>query len=236
MATEFKNGATSTQKVKILSHARTGEGTKLDKTAITYTRTDGVGNGAALTASKFTSDFTNEEKLLIKGAETGNDGGEVVLIKEFTQKEGADHGYWNLKTLAPISTFVEKPQKPAYKASYSKPSTTTATPARSGYNEAGVKAGAVLHDAVAVAIAVNGKSTTTVQVATIARELLALSTQLEEEVRNGNYNNTSTNSANSTNGSTNNVSKLSSVNKATVLDELKEFDSLDDLNSIDIDL
>lgn len=229
MATEFKNGSLSTQKVKINSYVREGEGTPLDKTIITYTRTDGQGDGKEMKATKFTSEFTKEEITLLK--EVSSNKGELVLVKEFTEgkaKDGTPRGYWNLKTISPISTFVEKPQKPPYKPSSYKTNSNTTSYTKGGYNEAGVKSGAVLHDAVAVAIAVNGKATTATQIASIARELLQLSTQLEEEVRNGDYNSPS---------ATIQLSKdLNKVEKPTVLNDPLEFDSLDTLDSIDIDL
>ena len=222
---EFTNKQESMQKAKVLSYERQGEGTKLDKIVLTYIRTDTEKPSTTMTTSKFTNLFTDEEQTLLKSAKETK--GEVVLVKVFDQKPGAEKGYWNLKTIQAVDTYV----KIATKASNGRaPQTAEAKSvyqSKGGYNEAGVKAGAVLHDAVAVAIAIHGKAVSVSSVATVARELLALSTQLENEVRDGFYN-SKTPSVN--------TRDATSTSKPTVLDTLTKFDSLDDLDTFNIDL
>lgn len=169
----YKNGQESSQLAKIIGYERTGKDTKLDKITITYERQDG-NNKEPMKGSKFTSAFTEEEKNLIKDSKSN--GTAVNIVKMFQGKEGAPGGgYWNLKSIKPASEFKEKPKTQANGKSFGgKP-----------FNEAGVKAGAVLHDAVAVAIAQHGKEVTTAKIETIAKELLILSTKLEEQVREG---------------------------------------------------
>ena len=84
----------------------------------------------------------------------------------------------------------------------------------------------MLHDAVAVAIAQYGKSVTSAHVATLAQELLAISTNLENQIREGN-------------------TPKQTITKATAPPAIVEskkaepepsFDTLDDLDSIEIDL
>lgn len=220
--TEFKNGQESAQKTKVTGYTRTGEGTKLDKTTITYVRTDGQGDGKEMTASKFTSNFSEEEKTLLKSI---NGGGEAVIVKVFEKKDGAPNGFWNLKALKPISEYVA-PVKKEYALNNKWGNKTNATSSKSSYDQTGAKVGGVLHDAVAMAVANNGTNVKTYHVASIARELLSLSLQLENEVRNGKYDNSiSINTNNSL-----------PVTEPSVDNELESFDSLDDLDNLEIEL
>lgn len=215
----FKNGTESQQKGKITGYERTGEGTKADKITINYTRTDDDSNRMS-TASKLTSNFSNEEKEMLKSA--SKNGEELVLVKVFEQKEGAEKGYWNLKEIKSSNSFVAKP-----KSTFT-PKGSASFAGKTPYNEAGVKVGATLHDAVAIVIAQHGNKTTVEQVGKIARELLKLSMTLEQEVKSGGHTETTT---------------ATSIQKPTIsktLDSPKADSSLDDLDddfeSLEIEL
>lgn len=209
----FTNGQESQQKGKITGYERIGEGTKVDKITINYIRTDNDSNQAS-TASKLTSNFSNEEKEMLKSA--AKNGDELVLVKVFAQKEGASQGFWNLKEIKAASTFTAKPKpafnKPAFNGGGGGNSFATKTP----YNEAGVKVGATLHDAVAIVVAQQGTKTSVEQVGKVARELLKLSMALEQEVKSGEYNKP-------------NESKPSQETK-TITQSIKADSSLDDLD------
>ena len=206
---ELTTGSTSTQKVKLLSANRVGKGSQIDKIELSYKRTDNKADGKEMKTSKFTSDFTDDEKSLLKEVSNGKDNSELVIIKELFQKDGKN--YWNLKTVKPVSTYTP----PTYNnsKSYSK----------GGYNEAGIKVGAVLHDATTIATSQKGSKVTVSDVETAARELLTLSVTLEKEVKNGMFS-----SSNNTNAT-----------PATTTTEEDSFASLDDISSdddFDIDL
>lgn len=220
----FKNGQESVQKAKVLNYERTGEGTKADKIIITYIRTDNTDN-KELQASKLTSTFTAEEKALLQEAKKNQS--EVTLTKVFSQPEGAEKGYWNLSTIKAASEFVAKPPSKFNGNKFSGPSTQGNS--KPAFDSSGAKAGGVLHDAVAVAVAKYGKEVTSEHVATLAQELLAISTALETQIRN------ETNGVTSTASPKKTETVAAIAAKKQVVEE-PSFDTLDDLDSIEIDL
>jgi len=207
----FKNGQESTQKITNVKYTRVGEGTKGDRISITYNRVDGNNPTQEMTTAKLTASFTEDEKKLLK--ESVETKGELTITKVFDQKEGSDKGYWNLKEIKPADSFVPK-------VSNSFKNNKTSKPA---FDSSGAKAGGVLHDAVAVSIAQKGKDVTVADISDIARKLLKLSTELEDEVRSG-------------------ISTVSNSDKQEVMSKpatskvTDNFDSLDDLDSLEIEL
>ena len=111
---------------------------------------------------------------VLKGLKAGD---KFVVVK---QKEGE---YWNLSEFTSADTYIARP-----KSTFT-PSSSYGARAKSADNTpkstAGVKVGAVLHDAVALAVGA-GKPTVT-QVEKIARELLAVSIALEKDVDSGKF-------------------------------------------------
>lgn len=216
----FKNGQESIQKAKVLNYERTGEGTKADKIIITYIRTDSQ-DSKELQASKLTSTFTAEEKTLLQEAKKNQS--EVTLTKVFSQAEGAEKGYWNLSTIKAASEFVAKPPSNFKGGKFAGNTQSTSKPA---FDSSGAKAGGVLHDAVAVAIAQHGKSVTSAHVAALAQELLGISTNLENQIREGNAPKPTLTKA----------TAPPAVVEAKKAEPEPSFDTLDDLDSIEIDL
>lgn len=218
----FKTGQTSVQKGKITSYERVGEGTKGDRITITYTRTDEGGDATKqVTANKLYSSFSTTEKELLKEAATTK--GELTLTKTFTQTPGEEEGkgFWNLTGIGPASDFVPKPPttNKFNKGGY------TGAKSSNIYDSAGAKAGGVLHDAVAVSIAQKGKDTTTAHIATVARELLSLSTQLENEARASKDNKSTTKETTPVAESLPNHCRTTNAVSTSTTD----FDSLDDI-------
>jgi hypothetical protein len=166
---ELADGAESKQKVRLVGHQATKRG-KGDYLEITYVRLDGQATGAEVKTGAFIATLDEESKDLIKA------GGEVVITKT---KSG---NFWNLTKVADVSTFVEKPAS-GYNKSYAGNSGGYTAKNAGNFNNAGIKVGAVLHDAVALA----GIGATTAKVKTIAEELLNLSYELEANVNAGKY-------------------------------------------------
>ncbi len=164
---------TSTQLAKFVKRESTVVG-KNNTPAVNvhYTRIDGE-SPKDMTVRYLVGKLPEASKNVLQTLSTGD---EFVVVK---QKEGE---YWNLKEFKTADTFVAPPPKAPWGGSSSSSSGSKNTTS-STYNTAGVKVGAVLHDAVALA----GTGSTTAKVAKIARELLTLSYQLETEVNAGTY-------------------------------------------------
>jgi len=163
----------SKQKVEYVSHnpnIKRGNSTYVE---LTYKRLDGENAGKISTTGAFVAQLDQESKALIKK------GGTFVITKT---KSG---NFWNLTKVEDISTWVDKPQ------SVQKSYTNKGQP--STYNQAGVKVGAVLHDAVAI-YAASGTAKPDTELNSIkgtlkiiAEELLTLSYELEANVNAGKY-------------------------------------------------
>ena len=117
-------------------------------------------------------------------------GAAIKLIQvgdEIGIEKTQDGNFW------PVTGFVDKaavpPPKPAfgggngggYKKSFG------GGGAKPAFNEAGVKCGAVLHDAVAVAIAQKKELVTVADITTIAEQLLRVSYILETKIKAGEF-------------------------------------------------
>ncbi len=153
----------SKQKAEYVSHEVIKRG-KSDYLQLVYNRLDGQDPGKELKTGAFVSALDEASRTLIKAK------GQFVVVKT---KVGE---YWNLTKVEDISTFVEKPVQTNYKSYGNKPQPST-------YNTAGIKVGAVLHDAVALA----GPKAGVVTVKALAEELLYLSYELEDNVNAGKY-------------------------------------------------
>lgn len=164
---------TSRQKAEYVSHELTTRG-KSEYVQLVYKRLDGENPGTEQKTGAFVAKLDKESKDRIKA------GGTFVVVKT---KEG---DFWNLSKVEDISTYVAKAPSnySGNRGSY------TTKPAGNAYNTAGVKVGAVLHDAVALYAAnggaPNGESTIKC-VKTIAEELLTLAYELESNVKSGKY-------------------------------------------------
>lgn len=166
---DLKDGTQSKQKAEYVSHEIITRG-KSEYVQLTYKRLDGDNPGAVNKAGAFVSVLDKESRDRIKA------GGTFVVVKT---KEGE---FWNLTKVDDVSTYVAKaPYTPGGGKSYSK--STGGNTSGGTYNTAGIKVGAVLHDAVALA----GTGATTVAVKKIAEELLTLSYELEANVNAGKY-------------------------------------------------
>lgn len=218
----FKNGSTSQQKVKLISAAQTGEGTKVHKLNIIYKRTDGKGDDKELSASKFIADITADEKALIKEALANPDKSEVVFTKVFSKKEGADTGYWNLKSITSASDYVEKPKTP-YNNNYKK-----SGGGGSGYDSAGQQTGNVMTNAVTMAIAQHGKDVKPEHVAKIVDQLAHISTELYNRLKAGTATATVISEPQPQAKPRKEATQPEAKAKETVIDD--EFDNLDSLD------
>lgn len=208
----FTNNQESSQRVKIIGFERSGKDTKLDKITIEYQRTDTEKPTGTLVTSKFTSNMTNSEKELLTTAKKS--GEDITMVKIFQQKDGATKGYWNLKELKPLSEYKPKAQGATKSTGFS---------GKSGFNEAGIKVGAVLHDAVAL-VSANIQphlNNLTEAVKRVAEELLKLSYELEANVNAGKY-------APKVQEA---ISTATSTAPAPAQDVREDWDSLDDLLS-----
>jgi hypothetical protein len=158
---------TSRQKAEYISHDIIIRG-KAEFVQLKYKRLDGDNPGAEQITGAFVSKLDKESRDRIKA------GGTFVVVKT---KEG---DYWNLTKVDDMSTYTAKTTNTynggGQKSYPSKGSAST-------YNTAGIKVGAVLHDAVALA----GVGATISKVKTLAEELLNLSYELEANVNAGKY-------------------------------------------------
>jgi hypothetical protein len=164
---ELQDGAQSKQKAEYVSHTLSKRG-KSDYIELTYKRLDGPNPGAESKTGNFVTALDEASRNLIKAK------GEFVVVKT---KDGK---FWPLTGIQSMDTYVVKAPSTFQKGTYSGGSSKTTG---STFNNAGIKVGAVLHDAVALA----GIGATTAKVKTIAEELLNLSYELEANVNAGKY-------------------------------------------------
>ena len=157
----------SRQKAEYVNHEIITRG-KSEYVQLTYKRLDGDNPGAQQITGAFVAKLDKDSRDRIKA------GGTFVVVKT---KEG---DYWNLTKVDDLSTYTTK--SPSNYSGGGQKSYTSKGLA-STYNTAGIKVGAVLHDAVALA----GVGATIVRVKTIAEELLNLSYELEANVNVGKY-------------------------------------------------
>ncbi len=165
---DIAEGTESRQKAEYISHNADGKRGNSPYLEVTYKRLDGDKAGTTQTAGAFIASLDDASKNLIKAK------GQFVIVKT---KVG---NFWNLTKVEDVSTFVEKPASTYTKKSYGSGGSSSGG---STYNTAGIKVGAVLHDAVALA----GTGATVAKVKTIAEELLHLSYELEANVNAGKY-------------------------------------------------
>ena len=133
---------TSTQKASFEKKLVEGQGTTSNKMVLYYTRLDGDAPKKDQKAAKFVSSFTDEEKALIDSLKTGDQF--VIHKKEriYTAADGRSLTTWDLDTVKPISTWLDKPKSTfqsgnKYNKNWSAPENNSA------------KVGGLLHDAVA---------------------------------------------------------------------------------------
>ncbi len=199
----FTDTTESKQKAEYISHELSKRG-RSDYIELTYKRLDGQNPGQEMKSGNFVIALDQATKDLIK-----NKGTFVVV------KNKNDKGFWNLTRVEDMSTYTA-PTSSGYTKNIYNGSKSSSSSASSGYNTAGIKVGAVLHDSVALA----GKGATTAQVKKIAEELLSLSYELEANVNAGKY---------TSNSKTETVQSVSKTTTATSVDE----DLDDGLSSID---
>ncbi len=195
---DIAEGTESRQKAEYISHDANVKRGNSPYIEVTYKRLDGETAGTTCKAGAFVSSLDDTSKSLIKA------GGTFVIVKT---KVG---NFWNLTKVEDVSTFVEKPASTYTKKSYGGSSGSSS--GGSTYNTAGIKVGAVLHDAVALA----GTGATVTKVKTIAEELLHLSYELEANVNAGKYAGTTK----STSVATKTTTKTSTVVEDTSLDNI----------------
>lgn len=137
---------------------------------VKYTRLDGGEDqrGKDLTVRYLVGKLPQDSKDVLSNLKKGD---KFVVVKK---KEGQ---FWNLDSFKPESAY--KPKETIYGSSNN--TTHNNNSGIRNNNNTGIKVGAVLHDAVALA----GAGATVAKVATLARELLTLSYKLEEEVEIG---------------------------------------------------
>jgi hypothetical protein len=162
---------------------------------ISYVSTAGPLEGKTLSVGNFISTINDDTKNTVKSLKEGESVTlEVEKSGKFSSLIGVETGH----------------------------TSTAPTKSKSSFNEAGVKVGAVLHDAVAVACSRGTTEVTDIE--TIARELLTLSTTLESEIKNGSI---SSKVDAGTSNSTTSVGKSKKVAEASASnDNSTEFDEL----------
>ncbi len=169
---ELQDGAQSRQKAEYVGHTLSRRG-KSDYIELTYKRLDGPNPGVESKTGNFVTALDEASRDLIKAK------GTFVVVKT---KDGK---FWPLTKVEDVSTFVEKKPYTGGGGGFNKSSGGGA------FNNAGIKVGAVLHDAVALFSAAyedikhNGSPMTQIRV--VAEELLTLSYELEANVRAGKY-------------------------------------------------
>jgi len=162
---ELQDGAQSRQKAEYVGHTLSKRG-KSDYIELTYKRLDGPNPGVESKTGNFVTALDEASRDLIKAK------GTFVVVKT---KDGK---FWPLTKIEDVSTFLEKKPYTGGGGGFTKSSGGGGS-----FNNAGIKVGAVLHDAVALA----GTGATTAKVKTIAEELLKLSYELEANVNAGKY-------------------------------------------------
>ncbi len=202
---DIKDGTESKQKAEYVSHSLIKRGGS-DYIQLVYKRMDGDAPGTENTTGAFVSALDEASKTAIKA------GGTFVVVKV---KQG---NFWNLSKVENISTYVEKAPSTFQKKSYGSGSSGTSS---SSYNTAGIKVGAVLHDAVALYSAayedVKHGGTATDQIKKIAEDLLKLSYELEANVNAGKYAGTTTKA----------TSVAKTTTKAAIVEEDTSLDNID---------
>lgn len=101
----------SVQKVKFEGKLEEKKGEKGHRQGIQYTRIDVPNQKEGAVAFKLASQWTEEEKHLIASL---NPGDELVITKveqKYTDSNGAARTSWPIKSVAEVSTWVEKPPK-----------------------------------------------------------------------------------------------------------------------------
>ena len=169
---ELQDGAQSRQKAEYVGHTLSKRG-RGDYIELTYKRLDGPNPGVESKTGNFVTALDEASRNLIKAK------GTFVVVKT---KDGK---FWPLTKIEDVSTFVEKKPYTGGGAGFTKSSGASGS-----FNNAGIKVGAVLHDAVALYAANGGApsgESTIKCVKTIAEELLKLSYELEANVNAGKY-------------------------------------------------
>lgn len=210
---ELQDGAQSKQKAEYVGHTLSKRG-KSDYIELTYKRLDGPNPGVESKTGNFVTALDESSRNLIKAK------GEFVVVKT---KDGK---FWPLTGVLSMDTYTAKAPSTYTKSTYSG---GTKSSGGSSYNTAGIKVGAVLHDAVAIYSAayedVKHSGTATVQIKDIAEDLLKLSYELEANVNAGKYEptakNTEVGSSSSTKTTTGSVSKPHAVEEETTLDNIE---------------
>jgi hypothetical protein len=157
------SGVESRQKAEYVAHEVIKRG-KSDYLQLTYKRLDGQTPGVEMKTGNFVAKLDEATKNLIKAK------GSFVVVKT---KEG---DYWNLSKVDDVSTYTANTNTGGRTSYNAKGSTST-------YNTAGIKVGAVTHDAVAL-VGVGGKIS---DVKKLAEELLYMSYELEANINAGKY-------------------------------------------------
>ncbi len=222
---ELQDGTQSKQKAEYVSHTLSKRG-KSDYIELTYKRLDGPNPGAESKTGNFVTALDESSRNLIKAK------GEFVVVKT---KDGK---FWPLTGVLSMDTYTAKAPSTYNKGGYSGSSTKSTG---STFNNAGIKVGAVLHDAVALYVGgcrSDGSipaGSHVVNVKSIAEELLSLSYELEANVNAGKYEptnkNTSVGSDSSTITTTGNASKPHSRSTTTL--EYRGTDEETSLDNID---
>ncbi len=162
---ELQDGAQSRQKAEYVGHTLSKRG-KSDYIELTYKRLDGPNPGVESKTGNFVTALDEASRDLIKAK------GTFVVVKT---KDGK---FWPLTKIEDVSTFVEKKPYTGGGGGFNKSSGGGGT-----FNNAGIKTGAILHDACAL-VGVGGKIA---DVKRVAEELLHLSYELEKNITDGKY-------------------------------------------------
>ncbi len=215
---ELQDGAQSRQKAEYVGHTLSKRG-KSDYIELTYKRLDGPNPGVEAKTGNFVTALDEASRELIKAK------GEFVVVKT---KDGK---FWPLTKVESMDTYVAKAPSTFQKGTYSG-GTNKST--GSTFNNAGIKVGAVLHDAVALYVGgcrADGSAKAgnhVLNVKSIAEELLSLSYELEANVNAGKYEptnkNTSVGSNSATKTTTGNASK---PHAAEIVDQEDSLDNID---------
>lgn len=101
----------SVQKVRLVNIQRQDKNTQKDKITVNYIRLDGSESGKPGSASKLTGNYSEEEKIFLGSLKEGDEFVLTKVERTWTGDDGKQRQVWNLSTVAPISTWVDKVKK-----------------------------------------------------------------------------------------------------------------------------
>lgn len=171
---DLKDGTLSKQKAQYVDHKPVKRG-NTDYLELSYKNLDSDNPEEIRKTGAFLSQLDQQSLDLIKNK------GEFVVVKVKAGK------FWNLQKIEDISTYT--PKEPKTYAGGGQRTYTAKAATSTAYNTAGIKVGAILHDAVSIlgVAPMDGINDHLKQLKGVAEKLLTLSFELEANVNAGKY-------------------------------------------------